>query len=83
MLILFGLLLLPSLCDFTETSNCKYQDKNSNRFSLLPLQAKDYWLVKDSSDKTGSTVFSMDYLFNFCQSPITKVYIVKSVKLAA
>ncbi len=72
--ILFFLLSL-SYCQqlFTDLQNCKTKDEKGNEFNLEPLKKSDYWKVRDISSGAESQVFSMEYLFNFCDLPVSKV----------
>ena len=60
---------------FTDAGNCGFKDDKGNDFSLLSLKKQEFWKVKDNTSGGDSSVFSMDYLFNFCDSPVSKVYI--------
>ena len=59
--------------NFTDSGNCSFKDEKGNEFSLLTLKKQDFWKVKDNSNGSDSSVFSMDYLFNFCEGPVSKV----------
>ena len=54
-------------------NNCIFKDPNGVEFNLQSFKKTDFWKVKDNSNGQDNSVFSMDYLFNFCENPVTKV----------
>jgi hypothetical protein len=50
-----------------DKETCKYSDDKGNAWDLTSLKQSEFWKVKDNSGDSG--VFSMDYIFNFCDIP--------------
>ena len=62
LLIFLSIIILNVQADIS--SNCHHTNSLGHEYDLNPLKKPQFWKVKDTNGDSG--IFSMDYIFNFC-----------------